>query len=129
MAGVKSQLSQFEIEEFFRSLQTLLSSFFNSNISYDSAAEYLFRCLDVYERNINILLARLIESYPPEQKLLSDMHTLHVIVCRQRERCEALSFRSLLEELLFKGIRFDKPCKENIYISLVNAQAERKIFC
>ena len=97
MAGVRSQLSQFEIEEFFRSLQTLLSLSFNSNISYDSA-EYLSRRLDVYERNINILLARLIESYPLEQQLLSDMHTLQVIVRRQRERCKALSFRSFLEE-------------------------------
>jgi hypothetical protein len=33
----------------------LLSSSFNSNISYDSA-EYLSRRLDVYERNINILV-------------------------------------------------------------------------
>ena len=61
--------------------------------------------------------------------LLSDMYTLQVIVRRQRERCEALSFRSFLEELLFKGIRLDKPCKENTYISLVNLQAARKIFC
>ena len=96
MTGLRSQLSQFEIEEFFRSLQTLLSSSFNSNISYDSA-EYLSRRLDVYERNINILLARLIESYPLE-KLLSDMHTFQAIIRRQRERCEALSFRSFLEE-------------------------------
>ena len=62
------------IEEFFRSLQTLLSSSFNNNISYDSA-EYLSRRLDVYERNINILLTRLSESYPLEQQLLSDMRT------------------------------------------------------
>ena len=61
MAGVRSQLNDFEIEEFFRSLQTLLSSSFNNNISYDSA-EYLSRRLDVYERNINILLTRLRES-------------------------------------------------------------------
>ena len=88
MTGVRSQLGQFEIEEFFPSLQTLLSSSFNSNISYDSA-EYLSRRLDVYERNINILLARLIESYPLE-KLLSGKD--------ERERCEALSFRSFLEE-------------------------------
>ena len=128
MAGVRSQLSHFEIEEVFRSLQTLLSSSFNSNISYDSA-EFLSRRLDVYERNISNLLARLIESYPLEQQLLTDMHTLQVFVRRQRERCEALSFRSILEELLFKGIRFDKSCKENIYISLVNVQAVRKIFC
>ena len=75
MAGVRSQLNDFEIEEFFRSLQTLLSSSFNNNnISYDSA-EYLSRRLDVYERNINILLTRLSESYPLEQQLLSDMRT------------------------------------------------------
>ena len=61
MAGVRSQLNVFEIEEFFRSLQT---SSFNNKISYDSA-EYLSRRLDVYERNINILLnlTRLSESY------------------------------------------------------------------
>ena len=97
MAGVRSQLNDFEIEEFFRSLQTLLSSSFNNNISYDSA-EYLSRRLDVYERNINILLTRLSESYPLEQQLLSDMRTLQVIVRHQRERCEALSFCPLLEE-------------------------------
>ena len=97
MAGVRSRLNDFEIEEFFRSLQTLLSSSFNNNISYDSA-EYLSRRLDVYERNINILLTRLSESYPLEQQLLSDMRTLQVIVRHQRERCEALSFRPLLEE-------------------------------
>ena len=74
MVGVRSQLNDFEIEEFFRSLQTLLSSSFNNNISYDSA-EYLSRRLDVYERNINILLTRLSESYPLEQQLLSDMRT------------------------------------------------------
>ncbi len=97
MAGVRSQINDFEIEEFFRSLQTLLSSSFNNNISYDSA-EYLSRRLDVYERNINILLARLSESYPLEQQLLADMHTLQVIVRCQRERCEALSFRSFLDD-------------------------------
>ena len=77
MAGVRSQPNVFEIEEFFRSLQTLLSSSFNNKISYDSA-EYLSRRLDVYERNINILLTRLSlsESYPLEQQLLSDMRTL-----------------------------------------------------
>ena len=87
MAGVRSQLSQFEIEEIFLSLQTLLSSSFNSNISYDSA-EFLSRRPDVYERNINILLARLIKSYPLEQQLLSDMHTL----------------RSTFLSLVFRGV-------------------------
>jgi hypothetical protein len=74
MAGVRSQLNVFEIEEFFRSLQT---SSFNNKISYDSA-EYLSRRLDVYERNINILLTRLSlsESYPLEQQHLSDMRTI-----------------------------------------------------
>jgi hypothetical protein len=91
----KSQLDDFEIEEFFRSLQTLLCSSFNNNISCDSD-EYLSRRLDVYERNTNILLnlTRLSESYPLEQQLLSDMRTLQVSVCRQGERCEALSFLS-----------------------------------
>jgi transposase-like protein len=97
MAGVRSQINDFEIEEFFCSSQTLLSSSFNNNISYDSA-EYLSCRLDVYERNINILLARLSESYPLEQQLLADMHTVQVIVHCQRERCEALSFHSFLDD-------------------------------
>ena len=95
MAGVRSQLNDFKIEEFFRSLQTLLSSLFNDDLSYDSA-EYLSRRLDVYERNVNILLTRLRESYPLEQELLSDMRTLQVIVRPLREICEAFSYRPWL---------------------------------
>ena len=95
MAGVRSQFNNLEIEEFFRSLQTLLISLFNDDLSYDSA-EYLFRPLDVYKRNVNILLTRLRESHPMKQELLLDMRTLQEIVRCQRDRCEAVSFHPLL---------------------------------
>ena len=51
MATVRSQINDFEIEEFFRSLTTLLISSFNDNVSFD-LAEYISRRLDLYERNL-----------------------------------------------------------------------------
>ena len=58
MATVRSQISEFEIEDFFRSLEALLSSSLHDNISFDTA-EFLHRRLDGYKRNISVLLARL----------------------------------------------------------------------
>ena len=97
MATVRSQINEFEIEEFFRSLTTMLTSSFNDNVSFDSA-EYISRRLDLYERNLSLLFARLSESHHLEVQLLSDMRSLLEIVGRQRERCESLSFRSFFEE-------------------------------
>ena len=97
MATVRSQINEFEIEEFFRSLTTMLTSSFSDNVSFDSA-EYISRRLDLYERNLSLLFARLSESHYLEVQLLSDMRSLLEIVRRQRERCESLSFRSFFEE-------------------------------
>ena len=59
--------SEFEI---FHSLQALLgNSLHDTNISFDTA-EFLYRCLDGYERNISVLLARLKKSFPGEEQLL-----------------------------------------------------------
>ena len=100
MATVRSQISEFEIEQFFHSLQALLgNSLHDNNISFDTA-EFLYRRLDGYERNISVLLARLKESFPCQEQLLEDLGNLHEIVRQQRERsdCETLSFQSLLAE-------------------------------
>ena len=67
MATVRSQISEFEIEEFFRSLEALLSNSLHDNISFDTA-EFLYRRLDGFERNISVLLARLRESFPAEEQ-------------------------------------------------------------
>ena len=74
MATVRSQLNNFEIEEFFRSLTTWLTSF-NANVSFD-LAEYISCRHDVYERNLSLLFARLSESHHPEEQLLSDICSL-----------------------------------------------------
>ena len=75
----------------------MLTSSFNDNVSFDSA-EYISRRLDLYERNLSLLFARLSESHRLEVQLLSYMRSLLEIVRRQRERCESLSFRSFFEE-------------------------------
>ena len=97
MATARSQINEFEIEEFFRSLEALLSNSLHDNISFDTA-EFLYRRLDGYERNISVLLARLRESFPAEEQLLEDLGNLLEIVRLQRERCETLSFHSFLAE-------------------------------
>ena len=97
MATVRSQISEFEIEQFFHSLQALLINSLHDYLSFDTA-EFLFRRLDGYERNISVLLARLRESFPAEEQLLEDLGNLLEIVRQQRERCETLSFHSCLLE-------------------------------
>ena len=97
MATVRSQISEFEIEEFFRSLEALLSNLLHNNISFDMAA-FLYRRFDGYERNISVLLARLRESFPAEEQLLEDLGNLLEIVRHQRECCETLSFHLFLAE-------------------------------
>ena len=69
MATVRSQISEFDIEQFIHSLQALLINSFHDDLSFDTA-EFLFRRLDGYERNISVLLARLRESFPAEEQLL-----------------------------------------------------------
>ena len=96
MAAVRSQFNEFEIEEFFRSLQVLLVSSLNVDVSFDTA-EFLSRRLDGYERNLSVLFSRLRESFPTEE-LLVDFANLIQTVRQQRVRCETLSFRSFLLE-------------------------------
>ena len=73
------------------------NSLHDNNISFDTT-EFLYRRLDGYERNISVLLARLRETLPGEEKLPEDLGNLHEIVRQQRERCETPSFQSLLAE-------------------------------
>ena len=69
--SVKNELSDFEIEEFFGSLQELLvSSINNEYLSFDSA-EFMSRRFDGYERTLNILTLRIQESAPLEEQLIS----------------------------------------------------------
>ncbi len=91
MAAVRSQLNDFEIEEFFRSLQVLLLSCLNANVSFDTA-EFLSRRLDGYERNLSVLISRLRESFPCEEQMLANLDRLIQVVHRQRVHCETLSF-------------------------------------
>ena len=72
MATVRSLLSEFEIEQFFHSLQALLINSLHDNLSFHRA-EFLFRRLDGYEINISVLLARLQESFPAEEQLFEDL--------------------------------------------------------
>ena len=97
--AVRNQLSDYEIEEFFRSLQELLvSSLVNNNsMSFDSA-EFLSRRLDGYERTLNVLSSRIHESFPSEEQLLLNLNVIVRLVSQQRQHCETLSFRSLFEE-------------------------------
>ncbi|XP_028413667.1 uncharacterized protein LOC114536523 [Dendronephthya gigantea] len=97
MAAIRSQLDEFQIDEFFRALLTLLQSSLSENLSFDSA-EFLARRLDAYERNLNVLNSRLRETYPEEEQLLSDLGRLIRIIYQQREFCEALSYQNFFLE-------------------------------
>lgn len=97
MAALRSQLNEFQIEEFFTTLLTLLQSSFNENLSLDSA-EFFARRLDGYERNLSVLNSRLQETFPEEEQLLSDLGSLIRITHQQRECCEALSYRNFFLE-------------------------------
>ena len=59
---MRNELSDFEIEEFFGSLQELLVSFINNEyLSFDSA-QFISRRFDGYERTLNVLTLRIQES-------------------------------------------------------------------
>ena len=85
MAVVRSQLSEFDIDEYFRSLEALLSSSLNDNLIFDTA-EYLSRRLDGRKRNISVLFTRLRELFPTEEQLLRDLGSLLEVVRRQMNR-------------------------------------------
>ena len=56
--SVRNQLTHYELEEFFRSLQDLLVLSLNPSLSFDSA-EFLSRRLDGFERTLSVLSSRL----------------------------------------------------------------------
>ena len=53
-----NQLTRYELEEFFRSLQDLLVLSLHPSLSFDSA-EFLSRRLDGFERTLSVLSTRL----------------------------------------------------------------------
>ena len=95
--SVRNQLTDYELEEFFRSLQDLLVLSLNASLSFDSA-EFLSRRLDGFERTLSVLSSRLRVSYWSEVQLLSDLDTLLFIVSQQRQHCEDLPYFALYAE-------------------------------
>ena len=53
--SVENQLSDYELGEFFRSLQDLLALSLDANLSFDSA-EFLSRRLDSFERSLSVFV-------------------------------------------------------------------------
>ena len=69
--SVRNQLTHYELEEFFRSLQDLLVLSLNPSLSFDFA-EFLSRRLDGFGRTLSVLSSRLCVSYWCEVQLLSE---------------------------------------------------------
>ena len=67
--SVTSQLSDYELREFFRSVQDLLAVSLDANLSFDSA-EFLSRRLDGFERSLSVLSSRIRVPHPFESPLL-----------------------------------------------------------
>ena len=97
MAAVRNQLNDFQVEEFFNALLTVLQASLNENLSFD-LAEFLARRLDGYETNLNVLNSRLRETYPEQEQLLDHLASLITVIHHRREFCEALSFRNFFLE-------------------------------
>ena len=80
--SVRNELSDFEIEEFFGSLQELLvSSINNEYLSFDSA-EFMSRRFDGYDRTLNEYVKD--TRISSEEQLISDLHillSLHPYAC------------------------------------------------
>ena len=96
--SVRNQLTHYELEEFFRSLQDLLVLSHNPSLSFDSA-EFLSRRLDGFERTLTVLSSsRLRVSYLSEVQLLSDLDTFLFIVSQKRQHCKDLSYFTLHAE-------------------------------
>ena len=66
------------------------NSLHDNNISFDTA-EFLYRRLDGYERNISVLLARLRESFRGEEQLLEDLGTSTILAEDQQTNGQALT--------------------------------------
>ena len=60
--SVRNHVTDYELGEFFRSLQDLLVLSLDANLSFDSA-EFLSRRLDGFERTLSVLSSRLRISY------------------------------------------------------------------
>ena len=89
--SVRNQLSDYELREFFRSLQDLLALSLDANLSFDSA-EFLSRRFDGFERALSVLSWRVHVSHPSERQLLSDLDILLHTVSQQRQYCVNLSY-------------------------------------
>ena len=95
---MRNQLTHYELEEFFRSLQDLLVLSLKPSLSFDFA-EFLSRRLDDFERTLSVLSSRQRVSFSwSEVQLLSDLDTLLFIVSQQRQHCEDFSYFALHAE-------------------------------
>lgn len=93
-----NRLRDFQVQEFFRSLENiLLSSYDGTQASFDSA-EFRTRRLDELERTLSVLLRRIFQAYPGEYQLLADLTTLLNIVKERKDYFQSISFRNVLEE-------------------------------
>jgi len=64
--GQRNRNYDYELGEFFRSLQDLLALSLDANLSFDSA-EFLSRRLDGFERTFSVLSSRVRVSHPSEK--------------------------------------------------------------
>ena len=93
----RNQLSDYELREFFRSLQDLLALSLDANLSINSV-EFLSRRLDGFERALSVLSSRVHVSHPSERQLLSDLDILLHTVSQQRQYCVNLSYFAVVSD-------------------------------
>ena len=105
--SVRNQLSDYELREFFRSLQGLLALSLDANLSFDSA-EFLSRRLDGFERPLSVLSSRVHVSHPFERQLLSDLDILLHIVSQQRQYYVNLSYFAVVSDFELSEINDEK---------------------
>ena len=80
--SVRNQLTHYELEEFFCSLQDLLVLSLNPSLSFDSA-EFFSRRLDCFERTLSVLSSRLRVSYWSEvQQFLTSTLSYFQLYCQ-----------------------------------------------
>ena len=95
--SVRNQLSDYELREFFRSLQDVLALSLDANLSINSV-EFLSRRLDGFERALSVLSSRVHVSHPSERQLLSDLDILLHTVSQQRQYCVNLSYFAVVSD-------------------------------
>ena len=93
-----NRLRDFQVQEFFRSLENVLLSSYDDNQASFNSAEFRTRRLDELERTLSVLLRIISQAYPGEHQLLADLTTLLNIVQERRDYFQSLSFRNVLEE-------------------------------